>query len=109
MAPSSTEPVASNVHTSPAHVELNAAVGAAFGGGAIPPPAARTTVSIVARELSVGTVAVRPPTSPAGTAAPLSTTREAMSPVPTPAMLLSSLTPAGGVNCRSADALSDHT
>ena len=64
---------------------------------------------IVARLLGVGTVAVSPPTVPPATGPPLSATRVAMSPLPTPATLLRSTAPVGGLHRRATGCLSDHT
>ena len=59
--------------------------------------------------LGVGTVAVSPPTVPPATGPPLSATRVAMSPLPTPATLVRSVACAGGTHCRGSACLSDHT
>jgi len=78
------------------------------GGGGVAVLGARTTVKVVARELAVGTVAVRLPTAPPATG-PLSASSVATSPLPTPARLLRTATPDGGVQVRAAVCLSDHT
>src|SRR4051794_33823664 len=67
-------------------------------------------VNTVARLLAVGTVAVSPPTVPAGTAAPLSPSSVAMSPLPRPARVFRTVNPTvGAVHDRAAACLSDHT
>ena len=93
--PSSSGIPASKVQSSPEQLYSNAAVGTTFGGGGgggPPDPGARTTVNMRGPVAGRRHRGGRPPTGRRRTG-PASATSVAMSPLPTPARLLRSVTP----------------